>query len=176
MKNLIPRFIRYQFKRNQFGGHFKAASLFVDISGFTAMTEALMVHGKVGAEVLAETLISVFDPLVTAVYAHGGIVTGFAGDAFTALFPLQPFTEKDHDHDRAASDEMISYKNAVAAARSVQQNILHNPLRTTRYGEFTFAVKVGVGEGEVEWGILCAEPFIARLGLPPLFEQLRFGI
>ncbi len=164
MKNLIPRFIRYQFKRNQFGGRFKAASLFVDISGFTAMTEALMAHGKVGAEVLAETLISVFDPLVTAVYAHGGIVTGFAGDAFTALFPLQSVFEGDQVAD--AHDDLAGYKNAVAAARTVQQNILHNPLRATRYGEFTFAVKVGVGDGEVEWGILRAEPLVDKRAAP----------
>ena len=51
MLNLVPRFISDQFKKNCMKGSFRGAALFVDISGFTPMTEALMKHGEEGAEV-----------------------------------------------------------------------------------------------------------------------------
>ncbi len=48
MHNLISRFIHDNFKKNIMTGNFHAMSLFMDISGFTPMTEALMLHGKQG--------------------------------------------------------------------------------------------------------------------------------
>ena len=61
MKNLIPHFIQEQFKQDIFEGHFQAISMFVDISGFTKTTEALMRHGKEeGAEILSEIMRSYF--------------------------------------------------------------------------------------------------------------------
>ena len=41
MKHLVPHFIYEQFQRGVYGGHMVAASLFVDISGFTPLTERL---------------------------------------------------------------------------------------------------------------------------------------
>ncbi|MBN1137589.1 MAG: hypothetical protein JXM73_13460 [Anaerolineae bacterium] len=64
--------------------------MFVDISGFTSLTETLMQHRKDGAEVLSEALAAIFVPLVREVYARGGLIPLFAGDAFTALFPHDP--------------------------------------------------------------------------------------
>ncbi len=56
MNNLIPRYISDQFKQNNLKGSFEAFTMFVDISGFTKLTETLMQHGKEGAEVLYCTL------------------------------------------------------------------------------------------------------------------------
>ncbi len=144
MNNLIPQFIHDNFKAGVYTGDFEAISLFIDISGFTAMTESLMAHGKEGAEVLAETLINVFDPLVEVVYGHGGIITTFAGDAFTALFPLM------EDSSLNANAPL----SATAAAHFIQQNFVEKPTRPTRFGDFAFAVKIGQAGGHVEWGIL----------------------
>ena len=58
-------------------------SMFVDISGFSALTIKLMEHGKEGAEVLADTLRFYFDPLVDAVHNARGVITGFAGDVLS---------------------------------------------------------------------------------------------
>ncbi|MBC8383894.1 MAG: hypothetical protein H8E57_00075 [Candidatus Cloacimonetes bacterium] len=52
MKNLIPKFILEKYKENKFSGNFKATTIFIDISGFTAMTQGLMKNGKEGAEIL----------------------------------------------------------------------------------------------------------------------------
>ena len=86
MHNLVPHFILSQHAQGQTSGSFDAATLFVDISGFTTITETLMQHGTEGAETLANLMRSVFTPLIATVYEYGGFVVGFAGDAFTAVF------------------------------------------------------------------------------------------
>ncbi len=51
MRNLIPHFISEKYSRNECEGSFKASILFLDISGFTAMTESLMCEGKESEEI-----------------------------------------------------------------------------------------------------------------------------
>ena len=55
MHRLVSPFIldRYAAGDREASGRFDAATLFVDMSGFSAMTSALMAHGQHGAEVLA---------------------------------------------------------------------------------------------------------------------------
>ncbi len=60
MYNLIPHFIHDHFKEDTMTGDFHALSMFMDISGFTPMTEALMLHGKQGAEILSGILNETF--------------------------------------------------------------------------------------------------------------------
>jgi predicted ATPase/class 3 adenylate cyclase len=64
------------------------AALFADISGFTALTEALLKeHGEQGgAEKLTWRLNRIFDGLVAKVDDYGGSVTTFGGDALTCWF------------------------------------------------------------------------------------------
>jgi class 3 adenylate cyclase len=88
--NLVPHFILKQYAAAERNGRFPATALFVDISGFSTITDALMQHGQHGAEVLATLMNSVFDPLVRCVYEQGGFIISFAGDAFTAVFPASP--------------------------------------------------------------------------------------
>ena len=46
--------------------------VFMDISGFTAMSERLARHGKVGAEEVTEILNDSFTKLLAAAYEEGG--------------------------------------------------------------------------------------------------------
>jgi len=48
MHNLIPSFIAEKNKDEKFSGSLRVATMFIDISGFTAMTQSLMVNGKEG--------------------------------------------------------------------------------------------------------------------------------
>jgi class 3 adenylate cyclase len=84
MHRLVPDFIQEQYAKEKLAGSFEACALFVDISGFTPITDAIMDHGQHGAEVLANIIQEVFDPLVQSVFEQGGFVTNLAGDAFTA--------------------------------------------------------------------------------------------
>ncbi len=59
---------------------------FVDISGFTALTERLARRGKVGAEILRDTLDGVFIALLDEAYLWGAGLIKWGGDAFLLLF------------------------------------------------------------------------------------------
>jgi hypothetical protein len=74
MHPLVPEFILDNHRSGNFGGRFQAAVLFVDISGFTVLTETLSAHGSLGAEVLAGEIRDTFDPLFRSVYTRGGWV------------------------------------------------------------------------------------------------------
>lgn len=144
MKNLVPQFIMEHYKRDVFSGQFEAASLFVDLSGFTRLTETLLQFGMEGAEILADTLMDIFEPLVSAVYENGGFITGFAGDSFIAVFPI----------DDLFDEPGTALHRCLYTAQIISQTMAEHPIRKTRQGEFMFAVKLGLARGGVEWQIL----------------------
>ena len=84
------------------------------------------------------TLCTIFDPPFAAVRAQGGFVSHLAGDAFCAVFP--------GPRDEAAS-------KAEAAARTMMEA---DPRRSTRFGEFSFPLRVGLSWGDIAWGIVGA--------------------
>src|SRR5687768_15949495 len=59
---------------------------FVDISGFTAMSERLARFGKAGAEEVTDVMNSVFAALLDDAYAYGGGLLKFGGDALLLLY------------------------------------------------------------------------------------------
>jgi class 3 adenylate cyclase len=60
--------------------------LFVDISGFTKMSERLARHGKVGAEEVTDAIGTCFEALLELAYRAGGGLLKFGGDALLLLF------------------------------------------------------------------------------------------
>jgi predicted ATPase len=136
---LVPAFIMQQYEAGQQQGSMEAGCLFVDISGFTAVNNTLVQQGSEALEAVADIMHTLWEPLVAAVYEQGGFITGFAGDAFTALFPL-------HDDD--------ALTRMVHTAQTIHQHIAQNPTQRSRYGTFPFAVKLGLELGQVEWGII----------------------
>ncbi len=144
MRNLIPHVIQEHYLKEEFEGNVEALTIFVDVSGFTPMTQSLMKHGDEGAEALAVILNDVFGRMVNAVYKHGGFITLFAGDAFTAVFPFK---------EDGLSDETRAVHVVQCAGR--MQSIFHrHGIQTTPFGQFTLRVKVGVSRGNVHWGIV----------------------
>ena len=59
---------------------------YVDISGFTAMSERLARLGKQGAEEVAEVINSIFGRLLAVAYENGGSLLKFGGDALLLFF------------------------------------------------------------------------------------------
>ena len=92
--------------------------MFLDLSGFSTMTDALMQHGQHGAEVLAALMHGVFDPLVESIFDYGGKIVGFAGDGIMALYPIE-------------ADAKSTALRALASACVVQQRLEQNPTRET---------------------------------------------
>lgn len=142
MRNLIPDLKKLglnsskQLKRS---GSINASVLFVDISGFTAMTRKLMEQGKEGAEILSKFMNVLFDPLIDAVYSHGGFITNFAGDAFTAVF---------------RNDKGIQ---AVGAAVEIRSFFLTNPVLENRGWSFKVSSKAGISKGRLNWTLAEAD-------------------
>jgi predicted ATPase/class 3 adenylate cyclase len=139
---LIPEFILEKYRVGQYQGRFTAIGMFLDISGFSAITDALMQHGQVGSEALARLMCAVFDPMVHDIMAQGGMIVSFGGDALTALFPY----EQDDARNAAL--------HALTAARKITERLLQNPRFQTEYGEFPVSAKIGLSLGDVLWGIL----------------------
>ena len=135
MHNLTPQIVLNHLAAGRYAGNFPGAVLFVDISGFTSLTAALTAHGNEGAEVLAEILLAVLDPMIEQVFARGGFVAGYAGDAFKAIFP----------GDDAAQ--------ALAAAQAIHRHMAVHPSRQTPFGLFKFAVRAGIAAGDIRWQI-----------------------
>ena len=74
MSNLIPRFILDKHTAGETNGrlangHLQAVCLFADISGFSTVTNTLVAHGSEAAELMADIMLAIFEPLVDAV-AH----------------------------------------------------------------------------------------------------------
>lgn len=134
---LVPPLIAQQHAAGHQSGAFDAVCLFVDTSGFTPLASAMMAHAAEGAEAVADALTDIFNPLVEVVYAHGGFVAAFAGDAFKAVFPL---SQRD------------AHPLAVAAAWQIRRRMAGRQARTP-FGTFDLAVKVTVTDGQVTWGV-----------------------
>jgi predicted ATPase/class 3 adenylate cyclase len=141
MHTLISSFILQAYLRREWTGRLTAASLSLDVAGFTALTEALAAHGQAGSEALADALSVLFEPLVASIHAQGGFITHFTGDGFIALFP---------------GPEAQAGQSALAAARSIRQHLQAHAQCTTAFGAFPLTARLGVAQGEVDWGILAA--------------------
>ncbi|MCB9548272.1 MAG: AAA family ATPase [Myxococcales bacterium] len=74
--------------RAAWGEQFPAVVLWVDISGFTPLTERLVAAGDSGVEALTEVLNRYFGRLVDLVQGAGGDITQFEGDAILAVWRL----------------------------------------------------------------------------------------
>jgi len=59
---------------------------FIDISGFTAMSEQLSSLGRAGAEEVTEVMNATFAALLAVAYAQGGGLLKFGGDALLLLY------------------------------------------------------------------------------------------
>ena len=144
MHRVVPELIVENYRAGRMGGEFPAVGMFLDLSGFSTMTDTLMQHGQHGAEVLASLMHGVFNPLVESIFEYGGKIVSFAGDGIMALYPID-------------DDERSTALRGLASAWVIQQKLKENPDRQTIYGKFTFSAKIGLSMGSVTWKILQSE-------------------
>jgi class 3 adenylate cyclase/tetratricopeptide (TPR) repeat protein len=104
--------------------------VFVDISGFTKMSERLARHGKVGAEEVTDVLGAVFARLLAVAYANGGGLIKFGGDALLVWF--------------SGGEHALRASRAAHGMRATLRSI--GKLDTTA-GRVTLRMSVGVNSG-----------------------------
>jgi class 3 adenylate cyclase/tetratricopeptide (TPR) repeat protein len=127
-----------------------AAVLFIDVAGFTPLSEALTNSGAYGTEELTRILNGWLDTMVGLVSLYGGEVAEFAGDALTAVFWYDAKT-------REATE-----RRAVGCALYMQAEMARFQNLNTRAGTFGLAMKAGLGAGPL-LGTIMGDPAI-RLG------------
>jgi class 3 adenylate cyclase/tetratricopeptide (TPR) repeat protein len=88
LKPYVPRLLIEWVKRTPEARYrsIEGSLVFVDISGFTALTERLAKKGKVGAELMRDTLDGVFTALLDEAYDWGAGLLKWGGDALLLFF------------------------------------------------------------------------------------------
>jgi len=116
---------------------FRAVALFADVSGFTAISEALGKTGKQGTEELTTILNSYFASMIELIQSYGGVIGKFGGDAMTVLFPYQP------------KQKAAVVRRAISCALQMQARMGRHEAVDTRAGVFGLAMKAGLALGTV---------------------------
>ena len=112
---------------------------FVDISGFTSLTERLSRKGKVGAEEMNDLLNDCFDALLTTAYDYGAGVIKWGGDAVLLLF-------QDEQHEA----------RACRAALDMQQTMASVGKLRTSSGVVTLRMSIGIHSGTFDFFLVGA--------------------
>lgn len=115
---------------------YETVVLFADVSGYTAMCEAMARLGPDGEEYLAKNLNSYFELLIRAMSAQGGDVFKFAGDAILVVWPPQ-------EGEEANLDRLVRRATQVGLEiqEMLQDAVLSHGVR--------LSVKIGIGAGPI---------------------------
>lgn len=107
--------------------------VFVDISGFTNLSERLARRGRIGAEELTGVLDMVFGNMLEIVYRRGGFLLKFGGDALLLLFD-----GPDHVFDACAA--VVEMRRALRQASR----------QSTSVGKISLKMSSGVHTGSID--------------------------
>ena len=112
----VPRLVIDWLRRDPDQLHMEldGTFVFVDISGFTALSERLSRKGKIGAELMRDTLDGVFRALLDEAYDWGAGLLKWGGDALLLLFDGP---EHERRACRAASPRPRGRRDARAPVR-----------------------------------------------------------
>jgi len=141
MKRLVPDFILKKYSSKRFSGIINGTVMFLDIVGFTGITETLVKNGNEGAEVLSEIINNIFTPAIETIYRTGGFVASFAGDAYTAIFPAN----------------QVRKSTVVKSAVEIKNIFSNLKVQETKFGTFKLKVNIGLAEGKIDWRIIISE-------------------
>ncbi len=111
--------------------------LFVDVSGFTALTERLAARGKVGAEEITDVIGSVFTEMLGVAARYGADLLKWGGDASLLFFP-----------------EPASAPRACRAAVLMSRTMGRIGRLTTSAGRVVLGVSIGAHSGGFDFYLL----------------------
>ena len=109
------------------------ALCFVDISGFTQLTEKLSRRGRIGAEELTAVLNDVFGSMLRLAYDRGGSLVRFAGDALLLMF-------EGTDCELQAASAAVEMRKSLRDSSEIKTSVGHIGLR----------MSVGVHAGPID--------------------------
>src|SRR5215217_2686219 len=101
--------------------HVDGTCVFVDVSGFTKLSERLARRGgREGAEQLADAIGACFERVLAVAYANGGGLLKFGGDALLLLFDGDAHAERACASAAAMSAELRDQGKVETGRTSVQ--------------------------------------------------------
>lgn len=135
-RQYLPRLVRYWDDDAPGALHrrVEASMVFVDISGFTKMSERLARHGNVGAEEVTEVIDSTFGALLPEAYGYGANLLKFGGDALLLMFTDEGHTER-----------------AAAGAHAMRAKLREIGTFTTTAGKVSLRMSVGAHSGDYDF-------------------------
>lgn len=124
----------------------KSTLLFLDVSGFTSLTEQYSNDAHLGVDQLTHTLNSYFDKLVSAILRHQGDIYKFAGDAILALW-----TNETHGTEQALKcalylqEKCGAYQTDVGVVLRLKVAVAYGSVRAVFIGteEFKYYILTG---------------------------------
>jgi len=140
--NLLPDIIYRNYKGNSFSGKLYTHIMYIDIIGFTAMTEQFMQNSKEGAEKLSIFLNEIYQPVIELVKNYQGDVISFAGDSLCVLFDNTMTSHQILECAVLIEETFTEIKNKMIDKENVQ-----------------IGVKIGLAFGHVHWEICGKENF-----------------
>lgn len=109
-----------------------ASLCFVDISGFTKLSERLARKGRIGAEELTEVLNYVFGRMLEVSYLQGGSLLKFGGDALLLMF-------EGHDHALRAASAAVEMRSVLRESEDYETSV----------GKLRLRMSVGIHSGTI---------------------------
>jgi class 3 adenylate cyclase/tetratricopeptide (TPR) repeat protein len=110
-----------------------ASLCFVDISGFTNLSERLARRGRIGAEELTDVLSYVFGKMLEVSYLHGGSLLKFGGDALLLMF-------SGHEHALRAASAAVEMRGVLKDAEDYETSV----------GRLRLRMSVGIHSGMID--------------------------
>ena len=104
--------------------------MFVDVAGFSTISERLAAEGTQGTERLTEELNAFFDPSIDLIHDCGGDVLAFGGDSMFVAFN--------------GSTELADLQHCADGIHAIASS--H---RSSSSEDIAIAVRIGVAVGEV---------------------------
>ncbi|NJK41718.1 MAG: adenylate/guanylate cyclase domain-containing protein [Acaryochloridaceae cyanobacterium SU_2_1] len=117
-----------------------AAILFIDISGFTRLTETLVQSGPAGLEELSLVLNAYFSQMIDLILGEGGDVLKFAGDALLAIWPCE---------EGEADLSELTLRACQCALAMQRYSLSYRPSQ-----EASLALRISVGAGNIAIALL----------------------
>ena len=144
----ISPFTETGFIRCPYEYEYNTVAMFIDVSGFTKMTELLDQEGPWGGEKVAFYLNRYLEQVARIVASEGGDIFKFAGDAMIIIWPLD---EDIHGNNSLSASELeqaqkLTMGKAIQCGLSIQKG-LH---KTQFSSGVSLSVKIGIGFGSVK--------------------------
>lgn len=134
----------------------RAAVLFVDISGFTALTEEFAARGPSGAEDISAVLNDFYSQWIEIIKKYGGDIVKFAGDGLLIIWQYD-------DLEKAA---LLAAQTAVEASRKLKNFRAHDRSLSTRIALAAGQIELaGLGGVFNRWEIVITGDAIDQISM-----------